>query len=239
MISITMMSHLRRLSPLWCLTAPPSPRGIGRATKGKRLYGQARRLTSPDLHILCRMCTVDNKAPQSNPFTQRIAKNKVPPPGGRWWRQPPKGVHFLARRAVVWFSSGEARLSGFRRQRRHLYWRPQGHRTSPAGTVSQPIGKPFYGQAKGLLWLTWRSYAGPPQYFIPPEGGALNPPVRRSRSQAEPLAPRVKGPAAPSTLAAKPRQPTGIPESTEPVPILTAPKALAHKMQKKRRFRAA
>ena len=23
----------------------------------------------------------DNKAPQSNPFTQRIAKNKVPPPG--------------------------------------------------------------------------------------------------------------------------------------------------------------
>ena len=70
------------------------PRGIGRATKGKRLYGQARRLTSPDLHILCRMCTVDNKAPQSNPFTQRIAKNKVSPPGGRWWRQPPKGVHF-------------------------------------------------------------------------------------------------------------------------------------------------
>ena len=117
-ISITVMSHLRWLfSPLWCLTAPPSRpagkrvtrfsgrfaplrivfpchRGIGRATKGKRLYGQARRLTSPDLHILCRMCTVDNKAPQSNPFTQRIAKNKVPPPGGRWWRQPPKGVHF-------------------------------------------------------------------------------------------------------------------------------------------------
>ena len=42
------------------------PRGIGRATKGKRLYGQARRLTSPDLHILCRMCTVDNKALKSS-----------------------------------------------------------------------------------------------------------------------------------------------------------------------------
>ena len=81
MKSIMSISHLRWLSPLWCLTAPPSPRGIGRATKGKRLYGQARRLTSPDLHILCRMCTVDNKAPQSNPFTQRIAKNIVPPPG--------------------------------------------------------------------------------------------------------------------------------------------------------------
>ena len=68
MISTTVISHLRWLSPLWCLTAPPSPRGIGRATKGKRLYGQARRLTSPDLHILCRMCTVDNKDSQSSPF---------------------------------------------------------------------------------------------------------------------------------------------------------------------------
>ena len=72
----------------------PLPPQFGGAAKGKRLNGQARRLTSPDLHILCRMCTVDNKAPQSNPFTKRIAKNKVPPPGGRWWRQPPKGVHF-------------------------------------------------------------------------------------------------------------------------------------------------
>ena len=62
--------------------------------------------------------------------------------------------------------------------KRHIKWRRR-RRTSPAGTVSQPIGKPFNGQAKGLLWLTWRSYAGPPQYFIPPEGGALNPPVRR------------------------------------------------------------
>ena len=51
--------------------------------------------------------------------------------------------------------------------------------TSPAGTVSQPIGKPFNGQAKGLLWLTWRSYAGPPQCYIPPEGGALNPSGKR------------------------------------------------------------
>ena len=59
-----------------------------------------------------------------------------------------------------------------------IKWRRQAP-TSPAGTVSQPIGKPFNGQAKGLLWLTWRSYAGPPQYYIPPEGGALNPPVRR------------------------------------------------------------
>ena len=75
-------------------------------------------------------------------------------------------------------STPAGRLYGFRRQRRYKKWRRR-RRTSPVGTVSQPIGKPFNGQAKGLLWLTWRSYAGPPQYFIPPEGGALNPSGRR------------------------------------------------------------
>lgn len=38
---------------------------------------------------------------------------------------------------------------------------------------------------------------------------------RRSRSRTEPLAPRAEGPAAPSTLAAKPRQPSGIPPSAD------------------------
>ena len=37
-----------------------------------------------------------------------------------------------------------------------------------------------------------------------------NQPGRRSRFRAEPLAPRGAAPAAPSTLAAKPRQPSGI-----------------------------
>ena len=72
------------------------------------------------------------------------------------------------------FPRPSGRLYGFRRQRRYKKWRRR-RRTSPAGTVSQPIGKPFNGQAKGLLWLTWRSYAGPPQYFIPPEGGSPEP----------------------------------------------------------------
>ena len=66
--SIAMISSLRPLPPPLVPSAPPLPRCIGRATKGKRLYGQARRLTSPDLHILCRMCTVDNKAPYNIPF---------------------------------------------------------------------------------------------------------------------------------------------------------------------------
>ena len=112
------------------------------------------------------------------------------------------------------FPRPPGRLYGFRRQRRYKKWRRR-RRTSPAGTVSQPIGKPFNGQAKGLLWLTWRSYAGPPQYIYLPRAGARSPPVRRSRSQAEPLAPRAKGPAAPSTLARESgRQPSGILEST-------------------------
>ena len=46
-----------------------------------------------------------------------------------------------------------------------------------------------------------------------------------SRSWTEPLAPRARGPAASSTLAAKPRQPSGILESTAQVPISTAPQA--------------
>ena len=48
-----------------------------------------------------------------------------------------------------------------------------------SGHGQPTIGKTFNGQAKDLLWLTWRSYAGPPQYYIPPEGGALNPSGRR------------------------------------------------------------
>ena len=87
----------------------------------------------------------------------------------------PQGVNLSSAARLACFPRAKARLSGFRRQRRHLYWRPKGRRTSPAGTVSQPIGKPFNGQAKGLLWLTWRSYAGPPQYYIPPEGESPQP----------------------------------------------------------------
>ena len=81
-----------RGSPMNPVPLPPPQ--FGWSIKRKALLWAGLGLTLTNLHILCRMCTVDNKAPQSNPFTQRIAKNKVPPPGGRWWRQPPKGVHF-------------------------------------------------------------------------------------------------------------------------------------------------
>ena len=82
------------------------------------------------------------------------------------------GMHFLARRAVVWFSDGRKPGCPVFAAKGGIKNAPERAPTSPAGTVSQPIGKPFNGQAKGLLWLTWRSYAGPPQCYIPPEGGS-------------------------------------------------------------------
>ena len=85
-------------------------------------------------------------------------------------------------------------LYGFRRQRRYKKWRRR-RRTSPAQ-----------------------------RYYITPEGGALNPPVRRSRSQAEPLAPRAKGPAAPSTLTpVRACQPSGIQPRAAQVPVPPVP----------------
>ena len=37
--------------------------------------------------------------------------------------------------------------------------------TTAADNGQPTKGRPFYGQAKGQLWLTWRSYAGPPQHI--------------------------------------------------------------------------
>ena len=50
----------------------PAPRSSVGRTKGKRPNGQARCLTSPDLHILCRMCTGDNKAPESEALIMQL-----------------------------------------------------------------------------------------------------------------------------------------------------------------------
>ena len=120
----------------------------------------------------------------------------------------------LAPRVAV---SPAGRLYGFGRQRRYKKWRRR-RRTSPAGTVRQPIGKPFNGQAKGLLWLTWRSYAGPPQYYITPEGESPQPVREASAGPGQnPGSPGPKGPAAGPTLThVRACQPSGIQESTAP-----------------------
>ena len=87
--------------------------------------------------------------------------------------------------------------------------------TRHPGSVSQPIGKPFNGQAKGLLWLTWRSYAGPPQYFIPPEGGALNPSGRRQPIPDRTLGAQGRQARRRHQPSPAGRQPSGIPVSAE------------------------
>ena len=134
-----------------------------------------------------------------------LSTRSAPACGGKVVAPATKGGCIASSKArLACFPSGEARSSGFRRQRRHKKMAPERAPTSPAGTVSQPIGKPFNGQAKGLLWLTWRSYAGPPQYYIPPEGGSPQPackakPItggtlgaqgRKARRRHEPSAPQ-------------------------------------------------
>ena len=125
------------------------------------------------------------------------------------------GMHFLARRAVVWFSDGRKPGCPVFAAKGGIKNAPERAPTSPAGTVSQPIGKPFNGQAKGLLWLTWRSYAGPPQYFIPPEGGALNPSGRRQPIPDRTLGAQGRQARRRHQPSPAGRQPSGIPVSAE------------------------
>ena len=121
-------------------------------------------------------------------------------------------------------------------------------RLPPSSGVGQPtIGRPFYGEAKGLLSPAGRFYGFPTgearlsgfrrqrrhkkmaseraptspaqRYFIPPEGGSPEPVREASAGPGQnPWRPGPSGPAAPSTLAAKPRQPTGIQVSAESLP---------------------
>ena len=58
---------------------------------------------------------------------------------------------------------------GGRRRKAAVILAPQG--AVPPQSVSRLKGRPFYGQAMGQLRLTWRSYAGPPQYYITPWAG--------------------------------------------------------------------
>ena len=96
------------------------------------------------------------------------------------------GISFARQGGWPVFRWAKARLSGFRRQRRHKKWRP--------------IGRPP-SQRSGTIYL--------------PRAEPSTRPGGVSRSRTEPLAPRARGPAAPSTLAAKPRQPSGIQPSAD------------------------
>ena len=62
-----------------------------------------------------------------------LSTHSAPACGGKVVAPATKGgMHFLERSEVGLFSSGEARLFGFHRQRRHKKWRPSRAPTSPA-----------------------------------------------------------------------------------------------------------
>ena len=125
----------------YATTFPPQ---FGGAAKGKRLNGQARRLTSPHLEVLCRTSTRDYKAPLCGELLMKGllcgALLSHRPAGRRWCRKAPKGGHFRRPQGgcMVFAAKGGIRNGA------------RGRRTSPVE-----------------------------RYFIPPEGGALNPSGRR------------------------------------------------------------
>ena len=150
---------------------PLPPPQFGGAAKGKRLNGQARRLTSPDLHILCRMCTVDNKAPRSNPFisSTTISTGCSAPACGGSPAKRARGKPLLERSEVGLFSiAHQGGCQGFNK-------------------YIMALKAPYLASAAILYNSRGRKPGARP-------GGV-------SRSRTEPLAPRAKGPAAPSTLA--------------------------------------
>ena len=107
---------------------------------------------------------------QAKPITGRTL-----PAQGRQAQRLPQ----LERSEVGLFSSGEARLSGFRRQRRHKKWRPIGR--PPSQSVERLKGRPPIGQARGQLRSTCvfhAEYAQSGTIYLP-RAGARSPPVRR------------------------------------------------------------
>ncbi len=82
-----------RGSPMNPVPLPPPQ--FGGATKGKRLNGQARRLTSPHLEVLCRTSTGDYKAPLCCELLMKgllcVSLLSHRSAGERWCRKAPKG----------------------------------------------------------------------------------------------------------------------------------------------------
>ncbi len=91
--SMSLDSRVAYSSPMNPVPLPPPQ--FGGAAKGKRLNGQARRLTSPHLEVLCRTSTGDYKAPlccellmKGLLFRALLSHRSA---GGRWCRKAPKG----------------------------------------------------------------------------------------------------------------------------------------------------
>ena len=86
-----------RGSPMNPVPLPPPQ--FGGAAKGKRLNGQARRLTSPHLEVLCRTSTGDYKAPLCcELLMKRVFRGVLfcPPDGGKVRRSRIRGSRVAA-----------------------------------------------------------------------------------------------------------------------------------------------
>ena len=91
--SMSLDSRVAYSSPMNPVPLPPPQ--FGGATKGKRLNGQARRLTSPHLEVLCRTSTGDYKAPLCCELLMKgllcVSLLSHRSAGERWCRKAPKG----------------------------------------------------------------------------------------------------------------------------------------------------
>ena len=129
----------------------------------------------------------------------------------RGQNKTPRNIPFISRSTV---STGYSapRLRGKGSGASHQ----RGGSPSPARAVVKVL---IYDGAEGAVPPQWNGTSYLPRAEPSTRPGGV------SRSRTEPLAPRAKGPAAPSTLTpVRACQPSGILESTAPVPIPTAPK---------------
>ena len=93
----------------------------------------------------------------------RHSAARISPSGGDAAAGGRRGVFPRASARLACFLTPVRAVFGFYHKRR-----PSMILKTPttAADNGQPTkGRPFYGQAKGQLWLTWRSYAGPPQHI--------------------------------------------------------------------------
>ena len=126
-ISITSISHLRWLSPLWCLTAPPSPPAM----------------------------RWDNKDPQSNPFISRttISTGYFAPACGGSPAKRARGNAFPRPPGRLYGFSRQRRYKKWRRKRRtspaqRYYITPEGESPEPACKAKPITGRTLAAQGR-------------------------------------------------------------------------------------------
>ena len=156
---------------------PLPPPQFGGAAKGKRLNGQARRLTSSHLEVLCRTSTGDYKAPLCCELLMKGLLFRVllshRSAGGRWCRKAPKGgshrrwlitvVHI-----IPYDTESKSRNADFISIARRAIHNPRPARPSNLRTLRTFGAQPR--QSSRHRRVQWRSRIG---------GGERSEPIRR------------------------------------------------------------